>query len=358
MEKPIAIIGAGNGGQAFAAYLSLHGHPVKIFDVVQSTVDELTRLGGVELTGNADITGFGKIELASTDIGAVMEGAEIILVVLPSIYHRSMAKAMAPHLKDGQIVILNPNASLGTVEFRKELDDCGVTANIILGCTATLLFACRADRIGHVIVSGQKTGFTASTYPASYNAYAAEKLRNVLPQFEFCEDIIRVSLDNLNCFMHPAPTLLNTGRIESGVDFEYYLGMTPSQGAVVDALDRERMAIAEAFGVHCRTLVDEYINICGTHGTNVYEVCTNAKHYYAGIKGQKTLRTRYILEDIPCSLVAFQSMGKLAGVPTPTADALVALARVMVPEVEEGRTLKNLGLEGVTKEAFLKLCRG
>ena len=41
MGKPMAIIGAGNGGQAFAGYLSLHGRTVKIFDVVQSTVDKL-----------------------------------------------------------------------------------------------------------------------------------------------------------------------------------------------------------------------------------------------------------------------------------------------------------------------------
>ena len=73
MQKPIAIIGAGNGGQAFAGYLSLHGREVKIFDVVQATVDRLTELGGVTLSGNSDVTGFGKIQLASTDIGAVME---------------------------------------------------------------------------------------------------------------------------------------------------------------------------------------------------------------------------------------------------------------------------------------------
>lgn len=357
MEKPIAIIGAGNGGQAFAAYLSLHGHRVRIFDVVQETVDELSRLGGIELTGNADVSGFGRIDLASTDIGAVMEGTEVILVVLPSLYHRAMARAMAPYLKDGQTVILNPNASLGAVEFRRELDTCGVTADITLGCTATLLFACRADRIGHVVVSGQKSGFTASTYPASRNAAAAELFQPLIPQFHFCEDIIRVSLDNLNAFMHPAPTLLNTGRIEGNVDFEYYLDMTPSQGAVVDALDRERMAIGAAFGVHLRTLVEEYKHIYDTRGDSIYEVVTNAVHDYKGIRGQKTLRTRYILEDIPCSLVAIQTLGQIAGVPTPTADAVITLARAMVPELEEGRTLKNLGLDGVSREEFLMMCR-
>lgn len=69
MGKPMAIIGAGNGGQAFAGYLSLLGRTVKIFDVVQNTVDKLTKLGGVVLEGHSDVTGFGKIELASTDIG-------------------------------------------------------------------------------------------------------------------------------------------------------------------------------------------------------------------------------------------------------------------------------------------------
>ena len=94
MGKPMAIIGAGNGGQAFAGYLSLQCRTVKIFEVVQSTVYKLTELGGVELEGHSDVTGFGKIELASTDIGKVMEGCEIILVVLHSIYHKDMAKKM------------------------------------------------------------------------------------------------------------------------------------------------------------------------------------------------------------------------------------------------------------------------
>ncbi len=357
MAKPIAIIGAGNGGQAFAAYLSLHGHDVKIFDVVQQTVDTLNEKGGVLIEGKADVSGFGKIVMASTDIEKVMEGAEIILVVLPSLYHKDMAKKMAPYLKDGQYVVLNPNASLGTVEFRKQLDDCGCQANIILACTATLLFACRAVEIGHVVVAGQKKSFTASTYPASKNKQAALKFADIIPQFNFCDDAIRVSLDNINAMVHPAPTILNTGRIESGVDFEYYIDATPSQGKFVDALDVERMAIGKAYGLELKTLVDEYKSMYVTKGDNVYEVITNCEGYH-GIKGQKSLRTRYVLEDIPCSLVALQSLGQIAGIPTPCMDAVITFARNMIPEIIEGRTVKNLGLEGISKEEFIHMCRG
>lgn len=357
MSKPIAIIGAGNGGQAFAGYLSLMGREVKIFDVVQETVDRLNELGGVNLQGNSKLTGFGKVKLASTDIGEVMEGCEIILVVLPSIYHKSMAKKMAPYLKDGQIVVQNPNASMGPVEFQNTLKNCGCRANIVLVGTSTLLFACRAKEVGQVEVSGQKKGLTAAAYPAKYNDYAAEKFAQIIPEFEFRDDIIRVSLDNLNAMMHPAPTILYTAKIEHQEDFAYYLDFTPGQGAVVEALDAERMALGKAFGLELRTLVDEYKHTYDTYGSNMYEVVTHAVSAYTGIQGQKTLRTRYLLEDIPYSLVALQAMGEVAGVPTPCIDAIITIARAMIPDMDEGRTRKNLGLEGVTKEEFEKMCR-
>lgn len=356
MKKPIAIIGAGNGGQAFAGYLSLHGHEVKIFDVMQETVDKLNAKGGVTMKGNSDVTGFGKILMASTDIGAVMEGCEIILVVLPSTYHSDMAKKMAPYLKDGQFVVLNPNASLGSVEFKNTLKECGCTANIILARTSTLLFACRAVEVGTVEVAGQKASFAASTYPSCYNEIAKAKFADIIPQFNFADDILRVSLDNLNALMYPAPTILYTAKIEKQEDFEYYLDFTPSQGKLVEALDTERMALAEAYGLKIRTLVDEYKSVYVTKGDNMYEVIINCEGYH-GIKGQKTMRTRYMLEDIPYSLVALQSMGKIAGVPTPCIDSIITVAKAMIPEIVEGRTVKNLGLEGVTKEEFEKMCR-
>lgn len=356
MSKLISIIGAGNGGQAFAGYLSLHGFDVKIFDVVQSTVDILNEKGGVIIEGNCDVTGFGKIQLASTNIEKVMENSEIILIVLPSIYHKDIAKNMAPYLRDGQYVVLNPNASLGVLEFKKELDDCGCSADITLACTATLLFACRASEVGKVVISGQKSKFSASTYPSSKNEEAKKVFKNILPQFDFGEDIIRVSLDNLNAVVHPAPTLLNTGRIESGIDFEYYLDITASQAKIIDELDKERMLIGKAYNVNINSLVDEYKQMYKTKGDKAYEVLTNCEGY-KGIKGQKTLKTRYLLEDIPCSLVAFQTLAQIAGIKTPCIDSIVTLAKHIIDEIPEGRTIKNLGLEGISKAEFISMCR-
>ena len=99
MKEHIAIIGAGNGGQAFAGYLSLLGERVRIFDVVPQTVQGLNERGGVLLEGNSRYTGFGKIERATGDMGEAVEGAKLILVVLPALYHGDMARKMAPYSK-------------------------------------------------------------------------------------------------------------------------------------------------------------------------------------------------------------------------------------------------------------------
>ena len=47
------------------------------------------------------------------DIDETAPVAKLILVVLPALYHGDMARKMAPYLKDGQVVILNPHAPWG-----------------------------------------------------------------------------------------------------------------------------------------------------------------------------------------------------------------------------------------------------
>ena len=357
-NKPIAIVGGGNGGQAFAGWLSMRGFTTRLFDVVPATCETLNQKGGVEVMGNASKTGFGKIEFATTDMEKAIDGCELIMVILPSIYHKSIAQKMAPYLKDGQIVLLNPNASLGAVEFRKTLTECGCKADILLGASATLLFACRAVEVGKVQVSGQKEVLTCTALPSSRNAELKAKVGDIFPAYTFDSDIIEVSLDNINAFVHPGPTLLNTGRIESGIDFEYYLDFTPSQAALVETLDKERCAIAAAYGIKLPTIVEEYLAQYETKGNTIYEVLTNCEGYH-GIMGPKSLRVRYLLEDIPYSLEPICAMADIAGVPTPACHTVIGMARaIMGDELDEGRTAKNLGIEGMSKEEFEKLCRG
>jgi len=358
VNKRWAIIGAGNGGQAFAAYLSLQGIDITIYDVFQNTVDVLNKQGGVYLEGNCKQRGFGKILFASTNIERVMEGSEVILVILPSLYHKDIAEKMAPYLKDGQVIIINPITPLGPIEFRKALDDSGCTANITLAGSNTLLFACRLKEQGRVLVSGQKQDILVAAYPSTENAAVETAIKGVLAEFRLAPDILMVSLDNLNFEFHPGPTLLYTAMIENNIDYEYYSDFVPSQVKLVQAIDKERLKLCQIYHVKVRDVAKTFHDEYGYEG-NLYQMIKNAD-VYKGIKGPSTLSSRFLTEDIPYSLCAIQTLAKIAKIATPAIDTVVNLAYILIGEdLGEGRTLANLGLnENTTVEDVLFMCRG
>ena len=45
----VSVIGAGNGGQAIAGYLAMNGYETSLYDINEAKVEELKRIGGVEL---------------------------------------------------------------------------------------------------------------------------------------------------------------------------------------------------------------------------------------------------------------------------------------------------------------------
>lgn len=361
MKKTWAIIGGGNGGQSIAGHLASMGEKVRLFDVVPATVDAINAKGGIQIYHALEA--FGELEFASTDMGKVMDGADVVMMTLPSIYHESMTKQIAPHLKDGMVVFLHPEASCGAIAFRKVMKDMGCTADVVVGAACTLLYSTRIQTPGEVYIFSIKNEVPMAALPACDNDKLAAAIRPELPWFKLVSSVLETSIDNLNAMMHPAPMLLNTSRIEADpfVPFQYYLdGITPSVGKFVETMDKERIAIAEAFGFHQRSICQEYIDMysCGDETTPLYRLCKDNKGY-EGIMCGNTLSTRYCLEDIPYSLEAIRALGKVAGVPTPCIDAIITIGRVtLAGQITEGRTGKMLGIEGMSKEELLKYIMG
>src|SRR5262249_31104686 len=61
-----------------------------------------------------------------------------------------------------------------------------------------------------------------------------------------------------------------------------------------------------------------------------------------------SLEHKYVIEDVPCGLVAMSSLGHVAGVATPVIDGLITCTSEMLRRDlrAEGRNLDNLGLAG------------
>jgi opine dehydrogenase len=65
------------------------------------------------------------------------------------------------------------------------------------------------------------------------------------------------------------------------------------------------------------------------------------------------------LDDIPSGLVSLASLGRLAGIPTPACRAIIDLGSILLDRDywAKGRTVKRLGLEGMTIEEIREFVR-
>ena len=150
----ITVIGAGNGGQAMAAHLSLLGHEVTLYTRSEVKAKILRAKGGIRLEGC--LNGTGHVAVYTSDLAAALRDAKIIMVATVANAHREMAIRMAPHLQQGQIVVLNPGRTGGAFEFRRALDECRFRRRICLVEAQTLVYACRLVEEGAVNIVGVK----------------------------------------------------------------------------------------------------------------------------------------------------------------------------------------------------------
>jgi opine dehydrogenase len=185
----------------------------------------------------------------------------------------------------------------------------------------------------------------------------AALLNVAFPQYRPVANVLVTGLTNGNAMMHPAPTLLNAGRIESQSSFEYYSeGITPSIARVVEAIDSERLAVAKALDVRVPSMEEWYTACYGVTGEDLYSQVQQVKAY-EGIKGPTTLNTRYLFEDIPTGLVPLSLLGQAMGVATPAMEAVVTLGNALLRRDfwREGRSLEKLGLAGKGPEEIRRM---
>ena len=357
----ITIIGAGNGGCTYAAYLGKRGHEVCLYEVPElaDNLKDIRMHGGLEMRG-AD-TGFGPVAKCTTDIHEAVAGVDYILVVTPAFAHRIIAELVAPYLKTGQTVILNPGAVLGAVEFLNVLREKGNHEDITVGETSSNAFACRRYRPVDVNILGIKEKLYLACIPAARTERVVEDLKAFFPNYVAIPNILYTSLMNGNALLHPISAILNAGWIEmTQGDFDFYWGgMTPGVCENIDQVDKERLAVAEALGYR-QVSLNEINHIYYGHPewATLYDFFSRSK-VHGGTpeaRAPKTTHHRYITEDVPYGLVPIAELGKRVGVPTPHMDAVITLASTFNGENyrKNGRSLENLGFSEKTVDEILE----
>ena len=350
----IAILGAGNGGQAISGYLAQNGHQVSLFDINPQKIELLKGLGGIQLEGC--LTGDGLVECFTTDIEEALAGAEIVMVTTVANAHIDIAKAIAPYVKNGMVIILNPGRTCGALVFKETLRKCGVTCRYFLGEAQTLVYACRIIENGRVNIIGIKDEVFLAGLPSSDTQYILEKINPIYPCFKAVPSVLHTSLENIGAMFHPCVCLFNAATIERQNEFWFYRDMTDQVAHFIEKFDKERIEVGRAYGIE---LIDvkEWIRVAykGTPGKTLCELMRNNPAYH-DIKAPGSIFTRQLTEDIPTGVLPIMELGKAAGVKVPLLESMVNTIEALLDMDlhSNGRSLKNLGLEGKSVKQIIK----
>lgn len=373
MFKKIAILGAGHGGHAMSAELSQIGFQVNLYEhpnlaevlnpiIKKGGIDVITRIsseGEFEKYAGGK-SGFVKItgEITS-DIKEAVEGVDLIMLVVPSHVREIFIKILAPHLEEGQTIVVWPGY-FGALQVAKILRDMRVNKDIIICETESLMYACRITGPAQVTIMAKKKKMLVATFPGNRTEQTVKELKKVFSTFLPAKNIMETTLANVNTILHPQSVLLNLYRVERkfypyfekvGGPFISCYDVTPGMAGVMEEIDKERIALGKKVGIKISTLKNILKDFYGAEGKDLYETILNCYAYQTQV-GPTSLKHRYVVEDVPFSLVPFAYMGDQLGVSVPTIKGMIAIANAATKTNFwiTGFTMEKLGLAGKSAE--------
>ncbi|MGI6170008.1 MAG: NAD/NADP octopine/nopaline dehydrogenase family protein [Christensenellales bacterium] len=342
----ISVLGAGNGGIAVAAELSLQGHAVTLIKTSHAVHDEnfnfLLENGGIVHLIEKEKTTTAKINSITRDLSRLSH-SEVVIVYIQTNYHQDLILRIKPHLRDGQILLLNPGY-LSTAYVLKHCSDIDLTI-----CEAQSSFVdCRISQPGTIKIGFRNVRNPLGIYPAGRRKESQKILDRLGFPFVYLPSVLEAALHNPNLIVHTVGAIMSIPRIEKtqGEYCMYHEVFTPSVWRILEALDGEKMDVMEKLG--CERL--SYLEACKYR--NTLDDSRDAKEvffWYAGMptraRGPIVVDSRYISEDVPQGLVLLEPLGVKLGVATPICTALIYMASAALGRDlrAEGRTIERLG---------------
>ena len=355
----IAVLGGGNGSFAAAGDFALAGHDVRLWRRDVAAVNAHNAAGGAILVKDFNGRHTAKPSLITNDIAAAIRDAELILCPAPATAQPDIARALAPHLRDGQVVFLPPG-SFGSYIFAKAKRDADNQAGAAFAETGTLPWLTRKHGPFEVAITIRAKRLPTGVLPLRLKEHALAVIGRAFPGvIEDCGDALSGALMNAGPIIHPPLITMNAAPLEHFERWDIHKeGTQACVRRVTDALDAERIAVREALGYgaphfplanHYAREGEEWM-----YGRGSHEKLTDSGDWREHIV---LTQHRYMLEDVRVGLSFLTSCGELAGVPTPLARAFLSIGGAVCAEdfMVTGRTLPSLGLAGLDRTALQRM---
>jgi opine dehydrogenase len=350
----IAILGGGHGCYAAAADLSEAGHHVRLWRRDARALQPVIDTGSIVLK-DGDGARPVAIGLATADMGEAIRGAQLILIPSPAIAQADMARQMAPHLADGQVVFLAPG-TFGSFVMARIVRAAGSRADVAWAETGTLPYLARKHGEREVNVTIRAVRLPTGVYPARRSAHALAVIREAYPSVHACGDALSGALMNAGPIIHPPLIVMNAAPLQHFERWDIHNeGTQPAVRAVTDRLDQERIAVREALGYAAPhyPLSDHYLNDRWMYG-DAHRKLVKSGDWREHIDLHAH---RYVTEDTELGLAFLASVARWAGADAPIAHGLLAVVGGFLGrDLRRGsRTLDALGLASLERPQLQQL---
>lgn len=340
----IAILGAGAIGLGAAALLSENGHTASVWVRSEAQVEALAR--GLLATGAIE----GTIDVAaSTELAAVVRGSDAVMLCVPGFAHRSVMDELVPLLDGQRAVIVSSELSFSGLYLQTLIARRGLGIPVIVwGTTAT---TGRRTALSAVWLNSVRNNVDISAIPRTALEQGLVLCIELFgDRFASRDSALAIALSNVNPQNHLAIVLGNLTRMERGETWGQAENITPGVGRLIEALDTERLAVAEAFDISVKTVRQHFHQSFHVPLGTVSEMNQAMHADGRGGFGPTSMDTRYVHEDVPFGLASSALLGRIAGHPMVLHEAGIdILSAVYAQDLRRSNDLLDaMGLSGLS----------
>ena len=318
----------------------------RFFDIIQE--ENGFKMKDDTIQGNGR-SFFVKPALVTRNVKEAVLFADVIMVTTTTLQHEFVAELIAPHVRNGQIIILVPGY-MGSLIFKKYIDK-----DVTYSEWETTAYNGRIVNNEYVRISFYNPRNAISVLPVAKTQTVLDMLSKCFDNTKYSrKHILESAFHNPNMIVHPIGILFSASRIEysNGEFWMYREAFTPSVVNVIKAFDVEKNKVLQAFG--CDSL--DYFEAAkwrNEEDLNIDAMAVFRSFADSSNKGPSFINHRYLLEDVPMGLGLYISIAKLVDVDTSIQEGIMSLASALLnKDLKLGaRTIQYLlGKDKVTVE--------
>jgi opine dehydrogenase len=320
----IGIAGAGSVAFGTAALLHKQGHTPMLWSPSGSGTNGL-KSAPLRAHGAIDAEFIPRIGSSAQEL---IEENDALIIALPAYGHRAVMDALAPHIRNGQNIIISSHASMGAVYLTQALAARAIQAPIT--AWGTTVVTGRRQEGAAVQVNTVRSRVDLCTVPDSDSDCALKLCQRLFgDRFQPRDGLLAISLSNLNPQNHLGIALGNITRMERGETWSQGQNVTPKVGRLLEQLDLERLAIANALDLSVKTIFEHFHLSFHVPVASISEMNQQMHTQGNGGTGPATADSRYVTEDVPYGLQLTAVLGRLTDQPATLHEAGVEIFSAM-----------------------------